>query len=36
MRERLPEIGTKFFLSTGTTVVAECLTRDRGEEVADL
>jgi hypothetical protein len=32
LRERLPEIGARFFLSTGTTVVAECVTRDRGEE----
>ena len=32
MRDRLPEIGEKFFLSTGASVVAECTTRDRGEE----
>jgi|GEM_PF-2976504 len=32
MRDRLPEIGAKFLLSTGTTVVAECVTTDRGEE----
>lgn len=32
MRDRLPLVGTKFFLSTGTTVVAECMTQDRGEE----
>lgn len=35
LRERLPQIGTKFMISTGTTVVAECLTLDRGEEEAD-
>jgi|SRR5579859_3571747 len=32
LRDRLPKIGEKFLLSTGTTVVAECVTRDRGEE----
>lgn len=32
LRSCLPEIGEKFLLSTGTTVVAECVTRDRGEE----
>jgi hypothetical protein len=32
MQGRLPKIGEKFLLSTGTTVVAECVTRDRGEE----
>jgi hypothetical protein len=32
LQGRLPEIGQKFLLSTGTTVVAECMTRDRGEE----
>lgn len=32
LQGRLPMIGTRFMLSTGTTLVAECLTRDRGEE----
>ena len=32
VRDRLPVIGEKFLLSTGTTVAAECMTRDRGEE----
>jgi hypothetical protein len=35
MQGRLPEIGGKFLLSTGTTVVAECVARDRGEEEPD-
>jgi hypothetical protein len=35
MGDRLPEIGTRFLLSTGTTVVAEGTTRDRGEEEAE-
>jgi hypothetical protein len=34
MRSSLPEIGSKFFLSTGPTVVAECIARDRAEEEA--
>lgn len=34
MRSALPEIGSKFFLSTGPTVVAECIARDRAEEDA--
>ena len=33
-RSALPEIGSKFFLSTGLTVVAECIARDRAEEDA--
>jgi hypothetical protein len=32
MRPRLPEIGKKFMLTAGATVVAECSTRGRGEE----
>jgi hypothetical protein len=32
MRPRLPEIGTKFVLTAGATPVAECVTRERGEE----
>jgi hypothetical protein len=32
MEGRLPGIGEKFLLTAGTTVVAECVTRDRGEE----
>jgi len=31
MDGRLPQIGTKFLISTGTTLVAECVTRGRGE-----
>ena len=32
MRDRLPEIGERFMLSTGATIVADCVTKDRGEE----
>jgi hypothetical protein len=32
MVSRLPEVGMKFCLSTGNTVVAECVTTDRGED----
>ena len=32
MQARLPNIGTNFYLTAGRTVVAECLTKDRGEE----
>ena len=32
MRPRLPEVGKKFMLTAGTTVVAVCLTRGREEE----
>jgi len=36
MHESLPEVGSKFFLSTGPTDVAECIVRDRGEEEPEL
>jgi hypothetical protein len=32
MRGRLPEIGSRFYLTTGTTIVADCVTLNRGEE----
>lgn len=32
MRERLPVVGGAFFLTAGATVVAKCVTRDRGED----
>ncbi len=32
MCDRLPQIGTKFMLTTGSTIVAECSTRSRGED----
>lgn len=35
MSERLPTVGTNFVLSTGTTVIANCKTRERGEELVD-
>jgi hypothetical protein len=32
MQSRLPEIGARFLLTAGTTVVGECIAVDRGEE----
>lgn len=32
MQSRLPEIGDRFLLVAGTTVVADCKVVDRGEE----
>ena len=31
MSDRLPEIGSRFFLTTGTTTLAECTTVGRGD-----